>query len=107
VKVLLDENLPHRLRLLLPEHEVFTVRYLGWNQLQNGALMREASSAGFDAFITMDAGIPHQQNLVNLPVAVIVLHAETNAIEHLRPLAPLVLDLLSKPLTRQVHYVGR
>jgi hypothetical protein len=31
VLVLLDENLPHRLRLLIPGHDVRTVDFQGWN----------------------------------------------------------------------------
>ena len=29
MRVLLDENIPHRFRRLLPSHEVFTIDYLG------------------------------------------------------------------------------
>jgi hypothetical protein len=36
VKVLLDENLPHRLRSRLGSHEAFTVSYMGWAGLKNG-----------------------------------------------------------------------
>jgi hypothetical protein len=36
VKVLLDENLDHRLRRHLGSHEVFTVSFKGWNGLKNG-----------------------------------------------------------------------
>jgi predicted nuclease of predicted toxin-antitoxin system len=31
MKILLDENLPHELRRLLPGHDAFTVAYLGWS----------------------------------------------------------------------------
>jgi predicted nuclease of predicted toxin-antitoxin system len=52
MKVLLDENLPHELRLLLmPMHEVFTVAFLGWSALENGDLLLQAASNGFDAMI--------------------------------------------------------
>lgn len=29
-RVLCDENLPHKLRVLIPEHDLFTVAYMGW-----------------------------------------------------------------------------
>jgi predicted nuclease of predicted toxin-antitoxin system len=54
VKVLLDENLPHRLRIHLGSHEVFTVRYQGWSELKNGELLRTAENNGFEVFITGD-----------------------------------------------------
>ena len=50
--VLLDENLPHRLRLLVPGHDVRTVDYQGWKSLSNGELLKVAEDAGFDAPLT-------------------------------------------------------
>jgi hypothetical protein len=46
VKVLLDENLPHRLRNRHGRHEVSTVRYMGWADLKNGELLKVAEEAG-------------------------------------------------------------
>jgi predicted nuclease of predicted toxin-antitoxin system len=63
MRVLLDEHLPHRLRRLLgPAIEVVTIAHLGWKGTRNGALIRAAED-DFDVFVTMDQGIPHQQNL--------------------------------------------
>jgi hypothetical protein len=45
VKVLLDENLPQKLRLSLTGHEVVTVSYKGWGGLKNGELLRSAEAA--------------------------------------------------------------
>jgi hypothetical protein len=60
---LLDENLDRRLkRFFGEEHEVVTVRECSWGGKENGEL-DELSQRGFDALITMDQGIPHQQNL--------------------------------------------
>jgi predicted nuclease of predicted toxin-antitoxin system len=53
MRILLDENLPHRLRLLLPGHEIRT--------------------AAFDAILTADQGIRYQQNRKSSRVALIVL----------------------------------
>lgn len=38
MKVLLDENLPHKLRAYLAKHEVATVAYIGWGGVKNGEL---------------------------------------------------------------------
>jgi hypothetical protein len=55
VKVLLDENLPHRLRNRLGSHEAFTVSYVGWAGLKNGELNAVASTvAGKDEMICHD-----------------------------------------------------
>ena len=41
----------------------------------------------FDVFVTMDKGIPHQQNAPKLGLVVAVLRARSNALEDLEPLA--------------------
>ena len=75
MKILLDENLPHELRSRLPAHDVFTVAYLNWEALENGALLRQAALEKFDVMITLDQGVQHQQNLQKLPIAVLVIRA--------------------------------
>jgi len=102
MKVLLDENLPHELRpLLMPMHEVFTVAYLGWSAIENGELLIQAAANRFEAIITQDHGIGHQQNITNLPLAVILLRAKTNKIDDIRPPVPSILIALDsmKPKT--------
>ena len=73
MRILLDENLPHKLRLLLAGHEVRTAAYQGWAGLTNGALLKAAEDAGFEAVITADQGIRYQQNRTNSQLALIVL----------------------------------
>jgi hypothetical protein len=51
VKVLLDENLAHRLRKNLGTHEVSTVSYKGWAGLKNGELLRAAENEGIEVFL--------------------------------------------------------
>src|SRR5580658_7564120 len=83
-RVLLDENLPQRLRLLLTGHTVITVAYQGWAGISNGALIAAAEQAGFDAMITADQGLNYQQNLKDRALAVVVLSTNRNnlVIEH-------------------------
>lgn len=63
MKVLLDENLAHRLRKNLGAHEVFTVSYRGWAGLKNGELLRTAEENGIEVFLTGDKTLLHEQNL--------------------------------------------
>jgi len=88
VRLLLDENLPHQIRLELPGHDIFTVSYMGWSGIENGELLRIAASAGFDALITNDRGLEYEQDLASLPLSVVVLLAKANTIEAIRPLYP-------------------
>ena len=47
----------------MPGIQVFTVPQQGWSSTKNGALLRLAESAGFDAFLTADQSLQYQQNL--------------------------------------------
>jgi predicted nuclease of predicted toxin-antitoxin system len=96
VKLLLDENLPQKLRGLLFPHEVSTVTYMHWNGMKNGALLRAAADGGFDALITLDSNLSSQQNLKTLPLAVVVLRARSNKLDDVVPLIPRLLETLSK-----------
>lgn len=96
MKLLLDENLPHQMRLELSGHEVFTAAHMNWSGIENGELLRLAAGAGFDAVITNDRGLEHEQNLETLPVAVIVLLAKANTIEAIRPVYAELLAMLAR-----------
>ena len=100
MKLLLDENLPHQLRLELPGHDVFTVAYMNWGGVQNGELLQLAAANGFDALITNDRGLEYQQNQESLPLAVVVLLAPANTIEAIRPLCPALLTTLTHLLRK-------
>lgn len=74
MRILLDESLPRPLSRLLAEHYVQTVPQMGWTGLSNGALLRRAADL-FDVVVTADQNIEFQQNLGELPIAVVVLLA--------------------------------
>ena len=77
MRLLLDESLPRPLGDLLVGHDVRTVTQMGWTSLGNGELLRQAATA-FDALLTADQNIEFQQNLKILPIAVVVLVADSN-----------------------------
>ena len=105
MRVLLDENLPHQLRELFEDNiEVVTVSYRGWQGKENGELLRIAANE-FDAFITMDQGIPNQQNLGEIKIGIIVLEAESNRFEDLSPLMSQVNTVLKTLKNGQIVYV--
>jgi len=87
MRLLLDESLPQRLRDHLPGHQVATVVEIGWGGVKNGELLRLAARE-FDAFITADRNLRHQQNLSTLSVSVVVLVAPSNELSALLPLVP-------------------
>ena len=60
------------LPLHLVGHDSYTVSYMGWDGVKNGRLLALAAGGGFEVLITTDRNLEYQQNLVNLPLAVVV-----------------------------------
>jgi predicted nuclease of predicted toxin-antitoxin system len=65
MRVLLDENLPLKLRKYLLNHQVETVSRRGWGGLKNGELLKASENALFDVFVTADLNLEYQQNLTH------------------------------------------
>ena len=73
MRLLLDENLPKRLKLDFPEHEIFTVRDKKWNGIKNGELLKLLLDNSFNALLTFDKNLQHQQNFLKYTITVFVL----------------------------------
>ncbi len=73
MKILLDENLDHRLRRNLGSHDVFTASYIGWSGLKNGKLLEAAEREGFDLLIIGDQSLRYEQNLTGRRLAIIAV----------------------------------
>ena len=73
-KVLLDdENLHHKLRLLLTSHEVRTVDYMGFSGKKNGELLMECDNLGIDVLLTGDQNLSYQSNSKTRRVSLVVV----------------------------------
>jgi len=93
VLVLLDENVPHRLRALIADHDVRTVAFQKWTSLTNGDLVRAAEKAGFDVMLTADRSMRYQQNLALRRLAIIVL--STNEAVVVAANVPKIVDAIA------------
>lgn len=102
MKLLLDENLPKKLKLDLQIHEVYTVSDKKWNGIKNGELIKLLLAENFDVLLTFDKNMEYQQNFVKYPIAVFVLNASDNTYETLHELAANILQMLEKPLINGV-----
>jgi hypothetical protein len=96
MRLLLDENLPKRLKQDFLEHEVFTVREKSWNGIKNGELLKLLIEHNFDALLTFDKNLQHQQNFLKYTITVFVMSANMNTYEALTKLTPIVESYLSK-----------
>jgi hypothetical protein len=91
VRVLLDEQLPRQVAAYLVGHDVRTVQQESWAGLKNGELLTRAEAAGFSVFLTGDQSLEYQQNISKRRLGVVVLRADSNALEDLLPLIPAAL----------------
>jgi hypothetical protein len=105
VRLLLDECIDRRLARDLTGHEVKTVPQMGWAGVKNGALLTRAEKE-FDVFVTVDRNLSFQQNLPNFDIAVLVLHAPSNRLMDLRPLAPKILSILPALIKGHAELIG-
>ena len=107
MKILLDENLPRKLKSFLGEHDVHTVTEMGWTGKTNGELLRLLHSDNFETLITADKNLRFQQLLRDYGVAVVVLTAEDNRVQTLKQLIPEVIRTLNFVKPGQIREVSR
>ncbi len=94
MKLLLDECIDEDLRHLLSDHETQTVRYAGFAGLKNGRLLDAAEQAGFEALITIDRGLRHQQRIAGRMIALLVVAAKSSKLQDIEPRVPAILQVL-------------
>ncbi|HEV7333640.1 MAG TPA: DUF5615 family PIN-like protein [Flavisolibacter sp.] len=95
MRLLLDENLPKRLKTDFVEHEIYTVRDKGWNGIKNGQLLQLMVENDFHALLTFDKNLQHQQNFQKYTIAVFVLSAVNNTYLELTKLSVKVHEFLN------------
>ena len=105
MRVLLDENLDWRVvRYFDADFQVTTVSRQGWKGMRNGELLEQAA-ATFDALVTMDKSIEHQQNLRKYEIGVILISARSNRLEDVQPAMLRVNEVLREVQSGHVIHV--
>lgn len=96
-KLLLDENLPKKLKYRFgPDYEVVTVPEMGWASLENGQLLKAMQEAGFEYLVTADKNLSFQQNYDKYGVRLLVLNTKDNRYETVLPFVGKLKELLEK-----------
>lgn len=98
MRLLLDENVPRQLKQVITGHEVYTIGEKRWNGKLNGELLKLMLAEEFDALITADKNLQHQQNFEKYPIPVLVLHTHRITYDSLMPLIPKLLEFLDTNL---------
>ena len=91
MKILIDENLPLKLKESFGDpHVIFSAREMNWQGKKNGELLGLMTLAGFEGFVTMDKNLPAQQNLKKFEIIIFILRG-INKLETLQSLIPVLL----------------
>lgn len=85
MKILLDESISVRLAKEFHGLKISTVYKEGWAGKRNGELLKLAEE-NFDIFITVDQNMQYQLNLLRAKIPIVVLVANTNRADDLKPL---------------------
>ena len=97
MKMLLDENLPHRLHRDFPlPHRVYSAQYIGWLGMKNGALLDAMMKEGFEALITWDKNLEFQQNFSKYPITGFCFHTPVNKYLFLKGKIQKITDAIGK-----------
>ena len=107
MKILLDENLPAKIKHdFNSEHEVYTVYEMGWNSKKNGELLGLMIMHGFDDLVTIDKNLQYQQNIDKFKIKIIILDAFNNKLETLRPFVNKLLQVLRHDKDGQILIIS-
>lgn len=83
MRVLLDHDVPHGLRVHFPkEHEVITAQYQGWEDYDDDELLKTAEGE-FAVLVTLDTNLVYQQDVGSREIGVIVVDLHPVVPSHL------------------------
>ena len=107
MRLLIDECLPRTIKFLLASgrHECTTVQEAGFSGKENGELLTLAER-DFDVFVTIDKNIQYQQNMSNRSIAILIVRANSNDIDDIRPQVRHALAALETIKPGQILEVG-
>ena len=107
MKLLLDENLPEKLKYRFSKNfVVVTVNEMKWNAKKNGELMNLLRDNDFQALITSDKNLEYQQNIEKYGTKVVVLNAKDNRYETVLPFVEKIEGELLKDTEVSVIKIG-
>ena len=92
MKLLLDENLPVKLKHRFKEFgwDVFTMKDMQWFGKENGELLQLMIENNITSFLTTDNNLAYQQNFLNYPLQVVIMIAPDNTYETIMTFIELV-----------------
>jgi hypothetical protein len=103
MKILLDENLPIKLKYKISgDHNVYTTHEMKWSGKKNGELLHLLGENEFDILITADKNIKSQQNLSVVKIIIIVLNSPNNRFSTLLPFIDELNRILKSKISQKI-----
>ena len=103
MRIVLDENLPHPLKLAFaPSHFVTTVQELALAGISNGELLARLEGQ-FDVLVTADKNLRYQQNLTGRTLAIVEL--PTNRLPVLERMQTQIATTVEAALPGEYHII--
>ncbi len=98
MKLLLDENIPVKLKFRLIEAGLiaFTVRDMKWLGKENGELLKLMQSKNFTTLITIDNNLAFQNNFQNYSIQVAIMVAPDNTYDTIMEFFPALIKKLKE-----------
>jgi hypothetical protein len=107
IKLLLDENLPVRLKNNFPKDIlVLSVYEMGWNSFKNGDLLKIMSEQGFAGLITSDQNLVYQQNIRKFNLLFFIIKVKDNRYHSIIPFMPKLIDSILSESDEQVRIIS-
>ena len=107
MKILLDENIPRRLKFDFGVgDDVRTVQEMNWQGKKNGELLGLATFSGFDCFITLDKNLQFQQNIKRFTIFIVILDVSDSKYQTIQPLVNKLVQIFSSPLSEQITLIS-
>jgi len=108
MKLLLDENLPVKLkyRFIDKKIDTYTVRDMNWLGKSNGELLKLMLQNNFTTFLTIDNNLSFQQNFINYPLQVVLIIAPDNTYQTIMEIFQRILSAIessSDKITTVIH----
>lgn len=89
-----------------PDHDVKTVRDMGWLGKKNGELLGLIVFNGFDYFVTIDKNLRYQQNLNRVQLKIFLLLAVNNRRKTLQQLVEKIKDKIKEGNLQKINEVS-
>jgi hypothetical protein len=101
MRVLIDECVDPRAKRHFEGHDARTVPDEGWGSLEDRQLLQLAQGR-FDVLVTIDRGLPFEQNLAKLRIGIIVVEVPKNQFAHYDHLRAELLEAVLQTVPGQV-----